>query len=31
MLMSELFIAIVCAWLAYRAITDLTNRKAVLQ
>ncbi len=31
MLMSELFIAIVCAWLAFVAITDQTNRKAVLQ
>lgn len=31
MLMSELFIAIVCSWLAYRAITENLNRKAMPQ
>jgi len=31
MLLSELFIAIACAWLAYGAITDSRSRKAILQ
>jgi hypothetical protein len=31
MLLSELFIAIACAWLAYAALTDSHLRKAILQ
>lgn len=31
MLMSELFIAIVCSWLAYRAVTDNNQTKTVAQ
>jgi hypothetical protein len=31
MLLSELFIAIVCAWLAHGVINENRNRKAILQ
>jgi hypothetical protein len=31
MLLSELFIAIACAWLAYNAMTDSHLRKAISQ